>query len=304
MAVNAAIYARTSGPQSASIPDQISICRKRCEERGWKVRFILKDEGMSGGDPSRPGYQALWDHIDAGEVDVLVTWKMDRIARSLAEMASIEEALRELGVSLHSCTELVDTTNAQGRFVFGILASASELERSLGRDRVMSILSERAARGMWMHATAPFGYCLGKGRSLRILPPEAAVVESVFDVHARLGSYSEVASALNQQGVLRRNRRWTAGTIQRVLTNTMHVGHYEHWGNKVNNPRLRVVSDAAWELSASRRRERPRAGAPASQVVRDAAIERVFDQYLKGLEFLDAEPTMPRVVGATRSRAA
>src|ERR1041384_3423709 len=91
MSDQAAIYARTSGIDSKSVREQVDICRRRAQERSWHVRYILSDEGMSGGDPSRPGYNALWDHIQEQRIDVLVTWKIDRIARSLAEMSALEE---------------------------------------------------------------------------------------------------------------------------------------------------------------------------------------------------------------------
>lgn len=302
-ALAALIYARTSGPDSMSARDQIDICRRRCQERGWQVRYVLKDEGMSGGDAERPGYQALWEHATSGSIGVLVTWKMDRIARSLAEMSNLEEALRECGVSLHSCTELVDTTTAQGRFIFGILASAGELERGLAGERVRSMLSERARRGMWMHRTPPFGYCFGKNRCLRINEAEAAAVRRCFALHHIHKSYSETAAALNHEKMWRRGKRWTAGTVQRILENRLHVGEFRHWGHKLARANLRIVDDDVWNQAQETKQTNARAGQRASESVRRQSIKNVFDQYIDGLDHLDDNAELRPVSGTRKRRA-
>ncbi|MCA1812039.1 MAG: recombinase family protein, partial [Halobacteriales archaeon] len=131
-----AIYARQSTPKQHSIDEQVLLCRQRAQERGWRVTHILKDDGLSGRDATRPAFQRLLDLAEQGLIDVVVAWKIDRLARSLAHAAAVEEILREHNVGIHSCTEPIDTTTPVGRFVFGNLANAAQLELDLIKERI------------------------------------------------------------------------------------------------------------------------------------------------------------------------
>ena len=83
----------------------------------------------------------------AREGDVIVVWKLDRLARSMQQLIETMEMLRERGVGLESLTERLDTASAQGKLVFGIFASLAEFERSLIRERVNAGLQAARLRG-------------------------------------------------------------------------------------------------------------------------------------------------------------
>lgn len=79
--------------------------------------------------------------------DVIVVWKLDRLARSMKQLIETLEVLREREVALESLTEKIDTATPQGKLVFGIFASLAEFERSLIRERVNAGLEAARLRG-------------------------------------------------------------------------------------------------------------------------------------------------------------
>ena len=118
---------------------------------------------VSGSKTSRPGLDRLLEQIGSG--DVLVVWKLDRLGRSLAHLVQVITGLGERGAGFRSLTESgMDTTSAQGRLLFGIMASLAEFERSLIRERTMAGLE--AARAAGRHG----------GRPASISPDQAEMV--------------------------------------------------------------------------------------------------------------------------------
>lgn len=96
-----------------------------------RVRRIFSEKTSSVG--RRPQLHALLDSIRPG--DVLVVWKLDRLARSLRDLLSILEVLNERGAGLRSLTEPIDTASSMGVFVLQILGAVAQLERSMIRER-------------------------------------------------------------------------------------------------------------------------------------------------------------------------
>lgn len=99
----------------------------------------------SGAKTARPALDELLGQLRAG--DVLVIWKLDRMGRSLKHLVELVGSLVERKVGLLSLNDPIDTTNAQGRFVFNLFASLAEFERELIRERTSAGLTAARARG-------------------------------------------------------------------------------------------------------------------------------------------------------------
>jgi DNA invertase Pin-like site-specific DNA recombinase len=93
----------------------------------------------------RPGLAALLDY--AREGDAIVVVGIDRLGRNAAEVMTTIRDLGERGIVLRSLREGIDTSNATGRMVAGVLASLAELELELGRERRTAARDARRARG-------------------------------------------------------------------------------------------------------------------------------------------------------------
>src|SRR5882757_7962371 len=101
----------------------------------------------------RPGLAALMDY--AREGDAIVVVGIDRMGRNAGEVMTTIRELGERGIVLRSLREGIDTSNATGRIVAGVLASLAELELELGRERRAAARDARRARGQVMAAQNP-----------------------------------------------------------------------------------------------------------------------------------------------------
>ena len=99
----------------------------------------------SGAKTARPALDELLGQLRAG--DVLVIWKLDRMGRSLKHLVELVGSLMERKVGLLSLNDPIDTTSAQGRFVFNLFATLAEFERELIRERTQAGLTAARARG-------------------------------------------------------------------------------------------------------------------------------------------------------------
>lgn len=102
-------------------------------------------EQMSG-VKHRPELELLLDTI--GEGDILVVYKVDRLARSLQDLMRIAERVKVAGASLQSLTEPIETTTPVGRMIFQLLGAFAEFERSVIRERCVAGIAAAKAKGV------------------------------------------------------------------------------------------------------------------------------------------------------------
>lgn len=102
-------------------------------------------EKVSSAKQDRPALQAALDHLRAG--DVLVVWKLDRVARSLRELIDTAEDLRRREIGFKCLTAAIDTTTPEGRLFFHMVAAMSEFERDIIRQRTRAGLDAAKAQG-------------------------------------------------------------------------------------------------------------------------------------------------------------
>ena len=107
------------------------------------------DPAYSGGNLDRPALKKLLADIDAGRVDVIVVYKIDRLTRSLADFAKLVEALMPGRSRLSAVTQQFNTTTSMGRLTLNILLSFAQFERELSFERVRDkIAASRRKRQM------------------------------------------------------------------------------------------------------------------------------------------------------------
>lgn len=106
---------------------------------------IYKDQGVSGCQWHRPGFDEALTSVKAGET--LIIWRLDRMSRSLKHLIEINELLRDRGAYFESITEKIDTSTPMGEFVFHILGAVAQLEREIIRERTLAGLAVAAANG-------------------------------------------------------------------------------------------------------------------------------------------------------------
>jgi site-specific DNA recombinase len=135
--------------------------------------------------------------IEAGGVDIVVVYKIDRLSRSLMDFAKLVEAFERKNVTFVSVTQSFNTTTSMGRLTLNILLSFAQFKREVIGERFKFAASRK--KGMWMGGWAPFGYDI-KDRKLAINPAEAATVRMIFEQFVQVGSATVVARTLAAEG--------------------------------------------------------------------------------------------------------
>ena len=130
-------YARVS-THDQNLDSQLDALQKAdCEQ--------IFQEKITGKTKDRPELISCLKALRKG--DVLVVWKLDRLARSLKDLVEIITDLNQREIGFKSLTEAIDTTSATGRLVFHIFGALAEFEHSLIRERTIAGLDAARARG-------------------------------------------------------------------------------------------------------------------------------------------------------------
>ncbi|GGD96839.1 hypothetical protein GCM10011515_15790 [Tsuneonella deserti] len=260
---------------------------------GWKLlRERYDDGGFSGGSMERPGLKRLLEDVDAGLVDVVVVYKIDRLTRSLADFARIVEAFDRREVSFVSVTQAFNTTSSMGRLTLNVLLSFAQFEREVTGERIRDKIAASKAKGMWMGGIPPLGYDVPKtgSRKLRVNHAEAETVRHIFSRYLDLGSVHALQRELTGQGIhsklhLTRSGKHLGGTpfsrgaLFHLLRNRIYLGQIVHRGTVHDGEHAGVIDADLFEavqrsLDANARRH----GARSEQrMVRAPLTGKLFD---------------------------
>jgi site-specific DNA recombinase len=158
------------------------------QAEGWMLLADHYDDGgYSGGNSDRPALKRLVVDIEAGLIDVVVVYKIDRLSRSLMDFVKLVEVFDRHAVTFVSVTQSFNTTTSMGRLTLNILLSFAQFEREVIGERIRDKIAASRARGMWMGGRAPLGYRV-LNRKLVVHAAEAAVVRRIFAGFVELGS--------------------------------------------------------------------------------------------------------------------
>jgi DNA invertase Pin-like site-specific DNA recombinase len=153
-----AIYLRvsTSKQETTNQRRELEAVARRS---GWQVVKVYEDAGISGakGRDQRPGLDALLKAVNTKEFDMVATWSVDRLGRSLTDLLSILQCLRDKDVDLFLHQQGLDTSTTAGRAMFQMLGVFAEFERGIIRERINAGLARARAKGVVLgrRPTAP-----------------------------------------------------------------------------------------------------------------------------------------------------
>lgn len=277
--LDAATYARTSTEQQKSCTAQQALCRELIDKRGWHQAFRLQDEGHKGGSADRPAYQRLMELVEERRIQVVVTWKLDRMFRSLKEASTAQETFRECDVALVSYTEPFDTTTSIGRFVFGFLANVAAFETELIKERALLGYQRRAQEGRWTGPHVPFGYRRDADGKLVVEAEEAATLRYMHSHYARAGGDHQLAVHLNAASMLRRGQPWDTERVRAALTHPLSIGNLTLRGATQHHPSLAILAKKRFTKTAKVRASLRHLGShrPSRH---EEGLDRVFNDVL------------------------
>ena len=195
-----AIYTRVSTEDQAregfSLDHQSDKLRSYCIARNWKIVNEYVDDGFSGKNMKRPGYQTMME--DFSEWDVLLVLKMDRIHRNSKNFMVMMESLEKNKKEFVSLTESFDTSTAMGRFVMNIIQLIAQLESEQIGERVYTGMEQKAKskKGL-LGFNIPFGYDY-VDHTLIVNKSESPVVNEIFSLYLQGFSSGKIAEMLNK----------------------------------------------------------------------------------------------------------
>jgi DNA invertase Pin-like site-specific DNA recombinase len=229
---------------------------------GWVlVADHYDDGGFTGANLERPALRRLLADIEAGLIDVIVVYKIDRLSRSLSDFAKLVEVMEAHGVTFVSVTQAFNTTTSMGRLTLNILLSFAQFEREVIGERIRDKFAASRARGMWMGGSVPLGYDV-QDRKLIVNEVEAATVRRVFTGFVEFGSGTKLTQVLRAEGVTtKRGKPINKGDIYKLLNNRTYVGEAAHKGNIYPGEHKALITRELWDQVHAILTESPRARA-------------------------------------------
>ncbi len=289
-----AIYARysTDHQNPASVDDQVGLCRaligNQFGKRAASVA-VFSDAAISGATMERPGMNHLLKEVGAGRFDIVVAEGLDRVSRSLKDIATIHEALNYHGVKIWTAHEGQITD-----LHVGLKGTMNALFLRDMKEKVRRGLNARVAAG-YAASSCAYGYRVvrgvvdDKGRNVNgvreIDETAAAVIRRIYQEYADGRRASEIVAGLNRDaipapggGLWKKNALLGSSRKQEgVLRTEIYLGKLvfnktrvardpvsnkkryillpaEQW-TRVDVPHLRIISDELW--AAVRKRDHP-----------------------------------------------
>ncbi|HTR85260.1 MAG TPA: recombinase family protein, partial [Reyranella sp.] len=261
-----AVYTRKSTEEGLEQSfNSLHAQREACEayiksqsHEGWRLmKTAYDDGGLSGGNLDRPALKQLLADVAAGQVHIIVVYKVDRLTRSLADFAKIVDVLDGHGASFVSVTQQFNTTTSMGRLTLNVLLSFAQFEREVASERIRDKIAASRRKGMWMGGTVPLGYDV-KDRALVVDEAEAATVREIYEAYLRLSSVAKLRAELDRRGIVSKRRKTTTGrtwggcrfdlgALYWLLRNPVYVGRVSHRGQVYQGQQEPIVDLATWE---------------------------------------------------------
>lgn len=296
-----AIYTRKSSEEGLDQSfNSLDAQREACEAfilsqtcEGWEaLPDHYDDGGFSGGNVERPGLQALLEDIEAGKIDNVVVYKIDRLTRSLADFARIIEIFEKHDCSFVSVTQSFNTTGSMGKLMLNVLLSFAQFEREVTGERIRDKIAASKAKGMWMGGIPPLGYDVPEegSRTLRINEAEAERVRHIFARYLELGSVHALQRDLEARSI-RSKKHITArgrtigglsisrGALFHLLRNRIYLGQITHKGAVHEGEHEAIVAEDLFSqvqdrLNAQARRHR---ASPERRSIKAPLTGKLYD---------------------------
>ena len=218
---------------------------------------LYDDGGFSGGTMERPALKRLIADIEAGAIDVVVVYKVDRLTRSLSDFAKLVEVFDRRGVFFVSITQQFNTTTSMGRLTLNVLLSFAQFEREVTGERIRDKIAASKKTGLWMGGMPPLGYDV-KNRKLIVNEAEARIVVDIYRRYLALKSVHALRDALADAGITSKRRlrpdgteyggqKFSRGALYLILQNRLYLGEVTHKEQSYPGEHPPIVEKPLWE---------------------------------------------------------
>ena len=261
---NCAIYTRVSTDMQAE--KEFSSCEAQEEkiksfvqsQNDWQAYKVYSDAGYTGANTNRPALQELLEDIKQKKIDIILSYKIDRLTRSPKDFYQLIELFEQYNVDFISITERFDTSTPAGRLLRNIMLTFAQFERELTSERTKDKLLERAKKGFWNGGSAPYGY-ERKDKKLIINKKEAEIVRLIFETYIETCSINELYDLLKEKNIKnRQGKTFSKSFLARVLRNITYTGKIKYAGQIYQGIHQSIISEELFELAQKTHKKRIR----------------------------------------------
>jgi site-specific DNA recombinase len=245
------------------------------------------DGGFTGGNMDRPAVKRLMADIEAGRIDCVVVYKVDRLSRSLLDFARMIGAFENHKVSFVSVTQQFNTASSMGRLVLNVLLSFAQFEREIISERTRDKIAATRRKGKWAGGHPILGYDVDpRGFRLVVNEDEAARVREIFGLYLEHQALIATVKAIDAKGWA--NKQWTTrkGKVRggnpfdknglfKMLTNVAYLGKVKYKSEVHEGEHDAIVDPAVWQRVQQLLTRNGRTGG--------AAVRNKYGALLKGL---------------------
>ena len=246
------LYTRVStieqSEEGYSIDEQERLLRSWAEKNNYEVYKCYSDRGISGKDiKNRPALKELLKDAEEKKFDMVISWKINRISRKLADVLKIVDILEKNDITFKSYSEPFETDTPAGKMQFQMMALIGEFERGTIAQNVKMGMCAKAKSGEWCGGRV-LGYDLvpvenqeGTKRrktKLTINEIEARSVRLIFNEYSNGKGYKAITNQLNKLGYnTKKGNDFSVGSIREILTNPVYIGKVrynvrQNWSEK------------------------------------------------------------------------
>ena len=214
--IRCAVYTRKSTEEGLEQEFNTLDAQRECSEAFIKSQAAeswqclpehYDDGGYSGGNMDRPALKRLLGDIEAGKVDAVCVYKVDRLGRSLLDFARMMEVFDRHHVAFVSVTQQINSATSMGRLMLNVLLSFAQFEREIIGERTRDKIAAARRKGKWGGGHPILGYDIDPaGFKLIVNEEEAAQVRAIFDLYLEHEGLVPVIAELHRRGWL--NKRW------------------------------------------------------------------------------------------------
>ncbi len=258
------------------------------QHEGWTcVPDRYDDGGFTGGNMDRPALKRLMADIEAGKIDSVIVYKVDRLSRSLLDFAKIVEAFDRHHISFVSVTQLINTATSMGRLMLNVLLSFAQFEREIISERTRDKIAAARRKGKWSGGMPLLGYDVDpRGARLIVNEDEAARVRTIFELYLEHQSMIATIQEIDRRGWA--NKRWTTRkgherggkpftkvSLHKLLTNITYLGKLRYKDEVHDGEHDGIISGEIWRRVQSLLQRNGRTGG--------APVRNRFGALLKGI---------------------
>jgi site-specific DNA recombinase len=227
---------------------------------GWTASPVRYDDGgFTGGNMERPALKRLLADVEAGRIDLIVAYKVDRLSRSLLDFARMMDCFDRHGVSFAAVTQQFNSATSMGRLTLNVLLSFAQFEREIISERTRDKMAATRRKGKWSGGAPVLGYDVdARAKRLIVNEAEADRVRAIFGLYLEHRALLPVVRELDRRGW--RGKAWTTRKgqnrggrvitktrLQEMLTNPLYAGRVRYRGELFAGEQPALVDAETWQ---------------------------------------------------------